>query len=208
MNAKHVALLSLLIAAASLIAMSTREPAFAQGQPAAAPAGGIKIGTASAQRIFFGMKEMRDVEAKFKQDLTNLETEGRSREQKVVDQRNNLGLLKPDSPQYEEEQRKYMQAASDHKAWLELNRAVLQRSEKIQLKMLFDKITGTIGEIAKERGVDLVLSDQAAFNIDRMSTQDLQQAMAQREILYKNASLDITQDVIKKLDEQYNAQKK
>jgi Skp family chaperone for outer membrane proteins len=41
-----------------------------------------------------------------------------------------------------------------------------------------------------------------------MSPQELQQAMVQRQVLYANASLDLTQDVIARLDERYNTQKK
>lgn len=203
MNAKHVALLSLLVAAAALISLASRAPAQAQQ----AQAGGIKIATASASKIFLGMKEMRDVQTRFKQELADLEAQSRSQQQKVTDLRNQLELIKPDAPQYEEASRAYIKAASDHKAWLELNRELASRNEKVQMKMLFDKITDTIAELAKERGVDLVVSEQPVFNIDRMSAQDLTQAMAQREILYKNATLDLTADVIAKLDERYNAVK-
>ena len=72
--------------------------------------------------------------------------------------------------------------------------------------MLFDKVTATIEQIAKEKGIDLVVSEQALQH-RRMSTQDLVQAMTQREILYKNASVDLTLEVIAKLDERYNAAK-
>ncbi len=213
MNAKHLALLSLLIAAASLISMASRAPAQAQqgqaqqgqaqqGQGQSPP---LKIATASASRIFLGMKEMRDVQAKFKQDLGDLDTQSRSRQQKVQDLRGQLELIKPDAPQYEEASRAYMQAASEHKAWLEFNQGITSRNEKVQMKMLFDKITATIAELAKERNIDLVISEQPPFNIDRMSVQDLVQAMGQREVLYQNASLDLTADVIAKLDERYNA---
>lgn len=206
MKANHVALLSLLIAAAALITMASRAPALAQqDQP---QPGQLKIATASASKIFLGMKEMRDVQTKFKQELADLDAQNRSAQQKVADLRTQLDLLKPDSPQYEEASRAYMKAASEHKAWLELNQGLASRNEKLQTKMLFDKITATIAEIATERGIDLVVSEQPPFNIDRMSSQDLTQAMAQREILYKNASDDLSDAVIAKLDQQYNATKK
>ena len=203
MNAKHVSLVSLLVAAAALISLASRAPA--QGQ---APAGQLKIATASTSRIFLGIKERNDVQAKFKQELEALDSQARSREQKVADLRNQLELIKPDAPQYEEASRAHMQAASEHKAWLELNRGIVSRNEKLQMKKLFDKVTATIADIAKERGIDLVVAEQPGYNIDRMSVQDLIQAMTQREVLYKNAAVDITADVIQKLDERYNAAQK
>ena len=198
MNARHVALLSLAIAAVVLILFAAHVPAQAQGQPPA-----LKVATASASKIFLGIKEMHELQAKFKEELANLDKESRARQQKVADLRGALELIKPEAPQYEEQSRAYMQAASDQKAWVELNQGLASRKEKLQTKMLFDKITATIAEVAKERGIDFVVSEPPALNIDRMSSQDLTQAMAQREILYSNASLDLTADVIARLDERY-----
>ena len=41
-----------------------------------------------------------------------------------------------------------------------------------------------------------------------MSSAELMQMMVQRQVLFANASLDITGDVIARMDQQYNAQKK
>jgi hypothetical protein len=51
------------------------------------------------------------------------------------------------------------------------------RNEKQQTKMLFDKLTAAIAEIAKERGIDFVIADQPPFAVDRMSPAELQQAL-------------------------------
>jgi Skp family chaperone for outer membrane proteins len=205
MKARHAALFSLLLAAGSIM-LFTSNPSRAQAQGANGK--GIKIATASPSKIFSGMKEKTDVETKLKQQRDGLATEERSRRQKVQDLQSQLALTKPDAPQYEEQNNQFMQAAADFKMWGELSQAKAARDEKLQTKLLFDKITATIAEIAKERGIDLVIAEQPPMNIERVSAQDLTQLMAQRQVLYTNANVDITQDVIAKLDERYNAQKK
>ncbi len=205
MNAKHIAFLSLLIAAAALVGMPSR----ATSQPApAAPAGQSRIATANPSKVFFGMKEKNDVVARLKQDVEELEKQNASRRQKVADLKSAMELLKPDAPQYEEANRAFMTGAIEHKNWLEVSQAQAARNEKMLTKMLFDKITTTIAEIAKERGIDLVVAEQPAFNIERMTSEQLTQAMAQRQVLYTSASMDLTNDVITRLDDGYNAAKK
>ncbi|MDQ3440955.1 MAG: OmpH family outer membrane protein [Planctomycetota bacterium] len=208
MNGKHVALLSLLIAAATVVSITpSRAPAQAQGQAPAA-GGQFKIATASAAKIFMGMKEKTDVRAKIEQQVKQLREEEQSRRQKVQDVQQQMELLKPDSPQYEEANKTFMAAAIEFKNWGEVSQAQAARHEKLLTKMLFDKITAAIAAIAKERGIDFVVAEQPPFAVERMTPQDLQQAMVQRQVLYANASLDLTQDVIGRLDEQYNAGKK
>ena len=204
-RAKHLVLASLLVAAAVTTSLPTREPA--QGQAAAAQ-GVPKIATASTARIFMGMKEKTDVRAKIEQHVKQLRDEEQSRRQKVQDLQQQLDLLKADSPQYEEANKAFTAAAIEFKNWGEVSQANSARNEKQQTKMLFDKITAAIAEIAKERGIDFVIAEQPPFAVDRMSPAELQQAMVQRQILYANASVDLTQDVIARLDQQYNAQKK
>ena len=202
---KHMVLASLIGAAVTISLLPTRAPAQGQAAPSqAAP----KIATASTAKIFMGMKEKTDVRAKIEQHVKQLRDEEQSRRQKVQDLQQQLDLLKPDSSQYEEANKAFTAAAIEFKNWGEVSQANSARNEKQQTKMLFDKITAAIAEIAKERGIDFVIAEQPPFNVERMSPQDLQQAMVQRQVLYANASLDITQDVIARLDERYNASKK
>ena len=219
MNTKYVVLSSLLAAVAVMAMLPSRASSQAQGaQNNRAPAQGggtqgpqgtpLKIATASAARIFMGMKEKTDVRAKLDEQVKDLRAQEESRRQKVKDLQSQMELLKPDSPQYEEANKAFTAAAIDFKNWGELSQAQAARQEKMLTKMLFDKITAAIAEIAKERGIDLVFAEQPPFAIERMSPQELQQAMVQRQVLYSNASIDLTQDVIARLDERYNTQKK
>lgn len=205
MKAKHVALLSLLIAAAALVGMPSR--AVSQAAPGAQP-GQLKIATANPSKVFFGMKEKNDVAARLKAEVDELEKQNVSRRQKVADLKSAMELLKPDAPQYEEANRAFMTAAIEHKNWAEVSQAQAARNEKMQTKMLFDKITEAIAEIAKERSIELVVAEQPAFNIERMTSEQLTQAMAQRQVLYTSSTADLTNDVIARLDEKYNAEKK
>jgi Skp family chaperone for outer membrane proteins len=200
------AALALAFVAAAAWMLSSPTPTAAQAQGAAGQP--VKIATANPSKIFFSMKEKTDVQAVLQEERKKLGEEERSRRQKVEDLRSALELIKPDAPQYEEASKQYAEAALQFKNWGEFSQMQLARLEKQKTKLLFDKITAMIAQIAKERGIDLVVAEQPPINVERISSEQLTQMMAQRQVLYTNASLDLTPDVVAKLDEQYNAQKK
>ena len=204
MKAKYLVLLSLIVAAAAVVLLPSRAASQAQNAQGAP----LKIATASAAKIFMGMKEKTDVRARLDQQVKDLRNEEESRRQKVKDLQSQMELIKPDSPQYEEASKALTAAAIEFEVWGKTSQAQAARNEKMLTKMLFEKITVAIAEIAKERGIDFVVAEQPPFAVERMSPQELQQAMVQRQVLYANASLDLTQDVITRLDERYNTQKK
>jgi len=206
MKAKHVALWSILLV--SVAALVAPHAGVAAGQNAPAAGGAQKIATANPSKIFFGMKEKTDVQQRLAEDRKKLVDEERSRQQKVRDLQAALELIKPDAPQYEASNKEFTEAAIAFKNWGEFSQAQSARSEKQQTKLLFDKITAAIAEIAKERGIDLVIAEQPPVNIEKISTDQLTQLMAQRQVLYTSATADLTPDVIARLDEKYNATKK
>jgi Skp family chaperone for outer membrane proteins len=198
--------MGLLVAVAASITMLS--PAASRAQAQGQPAAGLKVATANPSKIFFNMKEKADVQARLAEEHKKLQDEERSRRQKVEDLRSALDLIKPDAPQYEQANKDFTQAAIEFKNWGELSQAQSARNDKRQTKMLFDKIMAAITELAKQRGYDLVIAEQPPINIEKTTAEMLPQLLLQREVLYSAASVDITNDVVTKLDEQYNAQKK
>jgi Skp family chaperone for outer membrane proteins len=206
MKIKHVAAMTLLVAIAASITLLSPASSPAQAQPGQ-PAG-LKIATANPSKVFFNMKEKADVQARLADEHKKLQDEERSRRQKVEDLRSALELIKPDAPQYEQANRDFTQAAIEFKNWGELSQAQSARNDKRQTKMLFDKIMAAISDLAKQRGFDLVIAEQPPINIEKTTAEMLPQLLLQREVLYSAATMDITNDVVTKLDEQYNASKK
>ncbi len=189
-------------------ALSAARPSSASAQAAGAQPAAPKIAVANPSKIFLGMKEKTDVQQKLAQQRDALVAEGRSRGQKVEDLKAAMELLKPDAPQYEEANKQFVTAAIEFKNWRELSEQQSARNEKLQTKMLFDKITTQIADVAKERGIDLVIAEQPPVDIEKINAEQLTQLMAQRQVLYTNATADVTNDVITKLDERYNVTNK
>ncbi|MGH7215231.1 MAG: OmpH family outer membrane protein, partial [Tepidisphaeraceae bacterium] len=119
--------------------------------------------------------------------------------------------LKPDSPQYGDRNKELLQAAVDLKVWGELMQQDLQRSQKQQMKSLFEKIEEAITEVAQQKGVDLVIAEQRPElpeSIDQISVDQLRMLINQRNVLYATPKADISNEVIALLDSKYKAGRK
>jgi Skp family chaperone for outer membrane proteins len=208
MKTKQVTVLALVLIGAAALAWSLLAPATSVAQAQGPGGQGIRIAVASTGKIFTGIKEKTDVQARIKQQGNDLATQEQSKRQRLKDMQSELELIKPDAPQYEEKIEALTQATAEFKVWGESIQAKVARFEKQQTKMLFDKITIAIAEIAKEKGIDLVIAEPPTVSLERISSAELMQLMVQRQVLFANASLDITGDVISRMDQQYNAQKK
>jgi len=201
MRKTYPALCTALLAA---VCFSLATPARATAQAGPQP----KVAIASPSKIFLGMKGTQDVRARLDAEKKSLQEQETEKRKKVEELRSAMELIKPDAPQYEEASNAFTTAAIEFKNWGEFSQATFARREKMQTKLLYDKITAAIAELAKERGIDLVVAAQPPIAIEKMNVLELQQLMAQRQVLYANATVDITSDVLAKLDEKYNAVKK
>jgi Skp family chaperone for outer membrane proteins len=175
--------------------------------PASAQDASAKVGVANTGQIFSQIKETKDLQMK-------IQEHGKSLSQQEQAKRANLNALqearnqfKPESQQYQDKNQELMRAAIEFEAWGRLNQADIQREKKQQMKFLFDKIEQAVGEVAKQRGLDLVVADQRGDipNLEQMNEDQLRQALNLRIVLYSSSKVDITNDVIAYMDKNYKA---
>lgn len=171
-------------------------------------AGGTKIAVANPARIFADMQETQDLKQKLEQERASLEGEVKARQQKVRDLQAARDLLKADSAQYQEADKAFMKEAIEFDTWSKITQAQLQGNQKQQMKILFDKIVTATQEVASARGIDLVLADQKPDlpeNLAQINVEQLRGILNQRNVLHADPKVDLSDEVIAKLDEKYKA---
>ena|ERR1700733_1460632 len=169
-----------------------------------------KIAVANPAKIFNELQETKDLKAKMDDDGKTLQSTDAEKRQKLKDLQAARDTLKEGTPQYDDQNKQLMQASVDYEVWNRLQTAELQRQQKMQIKNLFEKITAATGEIAKQRGIDLVISEeQPEFpdNIDQINVDQLRQIIAERNVLYDSGALDISSSVIASMDAKYKSGK-
>jgi Skp family chaperone for outer membrane proteins len=85
----------------------------------------------------------------------------------------------------------------------------LQRREKTGIKTLYDHVGLAVQKIAEERHYDLVFADNSPEftgpDLDRLTSVQLQQALAMRAVLFTTKKTDITEDVLTLVDSNFAA---
>jgi Skp family chaperone for outer membrane proteins len=169
-----------------------------------------KIAVANPAKIFNELQETKDLKAKMDDDGKTLQATDAEKRQKLKDLQAQRDTLKEGTPQYDDMNKQLMSASVEYEVWNRLQQAELQREQKTQIKTLFQKIATTTGEVAKQRGIDLVLAEQEPEfpdNIDQINTDQLRQLIAERNVLYDSGALDISNEVIASMDAKYKSGK-
>jgi Skp family chaperone for outer membrane proteins len=165
------------------------------------------IGIVNPGRVFADMQETKDLKAKLEIDRKNLETEVQQRQQKVKDLQAARDLLKQDSPQYQQADQSFMSEAIQFDTWSKITQATLQGQQKQQMKSLFDKIVTATQQVAQQKGIDLVIADQRAedINTQQLNVEQLRAMLNGRNILYSSEKVDLNAAVVAALDANYKA---
>lgn len=177
-------------------------------QAADTPAAVSHVGVANTARIFADMQELKDLRQKMDQERKLLEGVDREKREKLNSLKAERGTLKPDTPQFQEKNAELLRAAIEYETWGKLNQADFQRLQKTQMKGLFDKIEAATAEVAKKKGLDLVLTDQRPDfpdDLDQLNVDQLRSLITARTVLYAGDKVDISADVLAALDAKYKA---
>ena len=169
---------------------------------------GTRIAVANTARIFSEMQELKDLQVKLQSEqklLTGVNGEKRDKLNALKAARD---ALKVDSPQYQDKNAELLKAAIEYESWAKINDADMQRNQKLQMRRLFEKIEQAVGEVAKQKGYDLVITDQRPDlpdDLDKLTLDQLRALINSRNVLYAGEKIDISNDVLALLDARYRA---
>jgi Skp family chaperone for outer membrane proteins len=175
-------------------------------RPARAQNAGPTVAIADPAKIFNKMNETNVLKEKMEKERQALVQEEKDKMDAIDAMKGRLKNLKPDSPQYAEEDAKLLQASIEIKVWRELHMANQQRVMKRQMKTLFDKIETAIADIAQQRGYSIVVAEQGMDipeDMDAITIEQLQTLIGRRDVLYAAKGIDITELVINDLNAKY-----
>lgn len=169
---------------------------------------GTRIAVANTARIFNEMQELKDLRVKLQSEQKLLAGASAEKQEKLKAMQAARDALKSDSPQYQEKNAEWLKAAIEYDAWGKINEADVQRTQKLQMRRLFEKIEQAVVEVAKQKGYDLVITDQhpdLPDDLDRVSIDQLRTLINSRNVLYAGEKIDISDDVLAILDARYRA---
>jgi len=165
-----------------------------------------KIAVVNPAKILQDMKETKDSNASFSAEQLAIQAQAKERQAKQQELENQKNQLKPDAPQWADLNKKVVQMRTENEVWLKQADQELTGKFRGEAKRISGKIKDAIAEVAKAKGYELVLSTQTDLSdadVERIPLQQLMPALLSRGVFYSADSLEITQDVLAKLDTTY-----
>jgi Skp family chaperone for outer membrane proteins len=178
------------------------------GPVAATQAQATKIAVVNPIRVFKTVKENEAVSRRLEGEMRSLSESVRAKQETARQIKTELDTLKPDSPQYAEKRQQMIRAAGAAKMEQELAKLQANTLEVTGTLALHDKISAAVAEVAKEKGVDLVivqLNPEVPASGEGLTTNQLNELLLRRNVVYAGPNVDITDAVIAKMDAQFAA---
>ena len=97
--------------------------------------------------------------------------------------------------------------------WMQIERIKIERRHQEVLLDMYRQMTGAVERISKQNKIDLVFTkaflEPPQIDVDKaVGLQDLQKRIVGQRVLFPTAVVDVTQDVLKILNDEYKAKKK
>jgi Skp family chaperone for outer membrane proteins len=191
--------MTLVVCAIALLA--TRQYGRAESQPAAAS---CKIGIVSVRGALNGSRKYTQYRALAlkRQSQARAQLEALTKESESAEAE--LKTLKPGTPDY----MKQLQAALEKRAKLDSQQEYLKQQraleDKRSMEELYQEVLGIVKDLAKEKGLDLVLEKtEPEFPI---STEEWVLTFSSHKVLYDGGCVNLTNEVIARLDASQNVQ--
>ena len=165
-----------------------------------------KIAVANTAKIFGDTAELKDLKQKMETERKVLEGVEKEKREHITALKSARDALKPETHQYQDKNAELLKAAIEFETWGKINQANFQREQKLQMKQLFEKIQDAVATVAKQKGFDLVLTDQRPEipdDIDQLNLEQIRALINTRNVLYANEKVDISADVLAMLDAKY-----
>jgi Skp family chaperone for outer membrane proteins len=160
----------------------------------------LKIGVVSVRKIFQDCKR----NAKYKQDMTaerdQMENELDTLSKQIEIGKNSLKKLKPGSADYLSGMKDILEKQGTLQARQEYFKRQMDMREQVVIERLFRDVVSATGEVAKNKGLDLVL-EKSEPDLPAANSNELTLVISTAKVLYNSTACeDITDAVMAKVD--------
>lgn len=174
--------------------------------PAAAQEGAVRVATANPSKILSQMQETKVRNTALESERQDLATQEQAKVKEIQDMQKQMEFIKKGTAEYKEASGKILQKKIDLETWGKLKQADLTRRHKEGIKELVDKIDAAIAVIAAEKKIDLVIADFGVDfpeDLDTLTPEQLHALIRQKNVLFTGKGVDISADVVTRLDAAY-----
>jgi len=194
MKLKSIIVMVLVIVMSGFIVNAWAEKAASSGDNKC-----LKIGVVSVRKVFQDCR--RNV--KYKQEMSaerdKLEAELENLSKQIDASKSGLKMLKPGSADYLSGMKDVLEKQGSLQAKQEYFKRQIDMREQVVVEQLFKDVVKATGEVAKEKGFDMVL-EKSEPDLPAANSNELTLTISTHKVLYSAGCEDITDAVMAKVD--------
>ncbi len=195
----YVLVIAVLLGGAVLLDRSFAQPPSTAGGP-------TKVAVCDVVKVFKNYNRAKDLTAALNGKRETVTAEAEKRLQAI----NTIGMeleeLVRGSKEYERRFNEARRLTIERTVWLKFEEDLMMRDHHRLTKEMYQETIKMVGLIAQERGVQIVLS-RMSEDLQSENTPQLLQQIERRKALYATDDVDMTDTVLKRLNEAYRASK-
>ncbi len=172
------------------------------GKAPASPTGGIAV--LDLVRIFGDAAQIKDLNEAINKKQAELQGEAQQRAKVIENKQTELSAFKAGTDDYESRRKELMRLNIEANVWLKASEQDLEVEKFNWTRIVYEKACTAAGVIAKERGYSMVIQRKDFKPTDIEPTvQNIRRIIQERDVLYFAQQMDITDVVLRRLDEEY-----
>lgn len=168
--------------------------------------GPAKVAVCDLGELFAKYQRSKDMIDKLEKDRQAFVAEGQKRVAQLEDLGQQIEGYVEGKPEHAKLFEKIQRASIELEVWKKMQQSRILAKHLAMTKTLHQQITVAVSEVAKERGLDLVIQFDPK-KVEASNAQELVMKIRSREVLYSDPNMDITAAVLQKLDETYRVTK-
>jgi len=161
------------------------------------------VAVADLQRVFENLNEKVQMEADIQTRAEQIKQEQDKKQRELQLLKGDLDLLAPDTPAYAQKQLQLESQAIQLQAWMAFQQKKIQRERVAQIENLYQQVLDAVGMVSKQNGYDLVLFKEQQVNFGNANPEQLSAAIQVRKVLYSADELDITDQIITRMNNDF-----
>jgi Skp family chaperone for outer membrane proteins len=177
----------------------------ALGSRGAAAPPPVTAATVDLERVFEALAELASEQTHLQELGANMDTEKTAREQELEGMDEQLAITEAGTPDYETLEQEYIQKSIEYQAWIEFMRRQIDREKALVLEKVYNSVKQAVRDMAEQHGYDIVYLNDSLKPLQRGSEASIQQQISARRMLYTSPALDITEDLIQRMNNAYAA---
>jgi Skp family chaperone for outer membrane proteins len=198
---QHTKLICLLAAAAFVVGLFALQGERLEAQNQAS-AEKTAVAVVNVAELIAQSQKNKDFQAEVQKRQVKLQQEQKSKQNAINQMRLDLELV-GNTAERQKKEREITKALFEFQAWQQIEQQNLLREQRMFLVELYGEIDVAVAGVAQKAGYDLVLFDTPTPDFDNLNPDQLVQVIGNRRVVYRSEKVNLTPQVLAKLDIDY-----